>query len=156
VRPEIKTFYDALNSASWGVGTHWLWRNFKFERIEVGIGFAPSRIGFERACQFVPARPAPESDDDPVVYAWTYDPTLADDEHARDAVSKAATLEPEEALGVSWGWNPTRVAIASTVVVASDFRGQLAEVVAFARETASLFAEAGYGPTLRAGTEPDG
>ena len=156
VRPEIETFADGFNSASWGVGTHWLYRDFKFESISVGVGFAPSRYGHVRGCRFVPARPAPESDDDPVIFAWTYDGTLADDERARaasDAVSNAAALAPEEVLGVSWGNTPVRVAIASAVVVASDFPGQLADVVAFARETATQFARAGYGSTPRARTE---
>ncbi len=153
VRPEIETFADGYRSASRGVGTHWLYRNFRFQSIEIGVGFASSRRGHVMGCRFAPARPAPERDDDPVIYAWAYDPTLADDEYARaanDAVSSAAKLAPESARGVSWGANPSRVAIASAIVVASDFQGQLADVVAFARETASLFARAGYGSTPRA------
>ena len=152
VRPEIETFADGFKSASWGVGTHWLHRYFRFQSIEVGVGFAPSRRGHVMGRHFAPARPAPESDDDPVIYAWAHDPTLAADEHAHaasDAVSSAAALAPDEALGVSWSSTPERVAIASAMVVASDFRGQLAEVVAFARETALLFARAGYGSPPR-------
>jgi hypothetical protein len=155
-RPEIETFYDASKSAPWGVGTHWLYRYLRFESMEVGVGFAPGRFGLVKGCRFVPARPARESDDDPVIYAYSYDPTLADDEQASaasDAVMSAAALAPEGELGVSWGNIPMRVAIASAVVVASDFRGQLADVVAFARETASLFGRAGYGSTPRARAE---
>ncbi|MBA3366170.1 MAG: hypothetical protein H0U03_10370 [Actinobacteria bacterium] len=143
LRAVLETSAPAFKSASWGVGTGWIYRTLMFEDVHLGLGFAPNFHGLATGLALKSGTVPTHLGDDPLVFSFIYDPALPGVD-CRQAAEAAISRASARLLVTGWSQYPIRVERAADILQAPHFDQQLGEAARFVVETAALFQRVGY------------